>query len=259
MKNFSVILLGCLFVFIVPCFSNAVDIYRSVGLGNTTALDTGTADSNSMSISSGTVYFNNAVPDNVGVGDVIQYDTTGDTTPDAIVFIHGRTSDTEYTVRDALGAVPGDAGATINWSVFRAYTLLAFVRSGTENTGIDAGLVNFDAGNRNLLTNDENFYVACYNDAVDTSSTTWMSWTSGPSNQIKIYTPYLLSEVGISQRHQGKYTTDGYRIEVNNSRPLTLRDAYFQVEGLQLFSNNPGTDLPPKKWTHCTSKIKLPV
>lgn len=237
---FKLKIIFCLLALAHPALLSAAPIYRSVGPGNTTALDTGTADSNTISIGSGTATFNQAVPDNVGVGDVIQYDTTGDTTPDAIVFIHGRTSDTEYTVRDAAGAIPGDAGATQDWSIFRAYITLALLRNGTENTGIDAGLVNFDVGNRNLVSNDENFYVACYNDAVDTSPTTWMSWTSDASHRIKIYTPYLPSEVGVSQRHQGKWTTSGYRIEVTGSRPLTLRDAYFQVEGLQLFSNNPG-------------------
>jgi hypothetical protein len=44
----------------------------------------------------------------------------------------------------------------------------------------------------------------------------------------------------VRQRHQGKYTTSGYRIEVTSARPLTLRNAYIRVEGLQLFSNNPG-------------------
>jgi hypothetical protein len=241
MRNLIYVSIASLIVFGFPVLSGAADIYRSLGPGNTTALDTGTADSNNLTISSGVATFNNAVPDNVGVGDAIQYDTSGDTTPDAIAFIHGRVSAFVYTVRNAAGAIPGDAAATQDWSMFRAYTTMAVIRQATENTGIAAGLVNFDAGNRNLVSNDENFFVACYNDAIETNPTTWMSWISDATHRIKIYTPYLPSEVGTSQRHQGKWTTSAFRIEVTNNRPLTLRDAYFQVEGLQLFSNNPGT------------------
>ena len=47
-----------------------------------------------MTISGSTATFESGLYDNIGVGDAIEYDSDGNDSIDAIVFIHGRTSAT---------------------------------------------------------------------------------------------------------------------------------------------------------------------
>ena len=54
--------------------------------------------------------------------------------------------------------------------------------------------------------------VACYGDGEDVTSVTINCWTTGPDNYIRIYTPTSPSEVGVSQRHDGKWNTSAYRM-----------------------------------------------
>ena len=59
-----------------------------------------------MTISGSTATFDEPLPNRIGVGDAIQYDDDGDgdiDSSDSIVFIHGRTSATEYTVQSLHG------------------------------------------------------------------------------------------------------------------------------------------------------------
>ena len=58
----------------------ATDIYRSVGPGKVIALATGTSPANNLTISGSTAAFTLEIPNNVGVGDVIQYDSDNNTT-----------------------------------------------------------------------------------------------------------------------------------------------------------------------------------
>ncbi len=81
--------------------------------------------------------------------------------------------------------------------------------------------------------------VACYGGATaDNTAVTVDSWTTGPANYIRIYTPFKASEVGTSQRHSGKWDTSKYRLEAvpaYNSCVLMIRAAYAKVEGLQVW------------------------
>ena len=81
--------------------------------------------------------------------------------------------------------------------------------------------------------------VACYGDGEDTASAFIDSWTTGPDNYIKIYTPTSLSEVGTSQRHNGAWDTSAYRISMDGTyfAPIGIRERYVRIDGLQIDSN----------------------
>lgn len=173
-------------------------IYRSVQPGVTAAIGTGTG---TLTISGSTATFSVSQPDSIGVGDAIQYDSDSNGSIDAIAFIHGRTSGTEYTVKNAAGAAPTAVTGDEDWDIFRAYSAYASVEGGTENAGIDAVVRDFDAANRNLDTNGEIFHLACYSGTDSPLAFLWDSWDTSPTEYLEIFSPSLPSEVGTSQKH----------------------------------------------------------
>jgi hypothetical protein len=232
-------------------------IYRSIAPGATTALDTGSADSNQLTINGTTATFSIAVANNVGVGDAIQYDVNGDSvidTNDAVAFITGRVSSTEYTVQTAAGGTPTAVTGDTDWSIFRAYTSLTNAESGTENTGIDADLRNFDTWSdgkdiSGATGSNENWNFACYGNGTtaDELSSAWYigsGWTLSSLNYIRIYSPYLSTEVGISQRHTGVFEANKYYINHTSATQYSalIVYQYVNVDGLQIVKNGTSTD-----------------
>lgn len=174
-------------------------IFRSVQPGVTSALS---ATGGTLTISGSTATFSLAQPDSIGVGDAIQYDSDDNGSIDAICFIHGRTSGTEYTVKNAAGAAPTAVSGDEDWDIFRAYTSIASVEDGTENTGIDAAVRAFDGSARNLDSNAEIFNLAVYAGTEGNDTTIdWDSWDTSATEYINFFAPYLASQVGTSQRH----------------------------------------------------------
>lgn len=223
-------------------FGSAVPIYRSVGPNNTAALAAGT--SNSLTIAGSTATFAFSLPDRIGVGDAIQYDSDNDGAPidanDSIVFIHSRINSKTYTVKTASGGVPTAVATDNDWSIFRAYTSLSLAEAGTENTGIDSDLRNFDTWtNGKDLTDatgsNEVWNIACYGDAADTTAVTIDGWTTDADNFIRIYTPVSKQEVGVSQRHDGKWNTGKYRLETTISN-FHIAENFVCIDGLQFKS-----------------------
>ena len=222
-----------------------VEIFRSVGPGNTSPLHaTGT-----ISIASDTLTFSSAVPNRVGVGDVIEYDSNDDGTIDSLAFIHGRTSSTVFTVKSAAGiSVPDTAsGAEAQWTLCRAYTSLANAESATENSACltQASLENFDSwtGGRDLVTNNEQWSIALYNDAVDSAPVNFDSaWVTEGDNYLRLYTPVSTLEVGMNQRHVGAWGATGYMLNVGtaNAHALQITTLSARVEGLQIYHDAPG-------------------
>jgi hypothetical protein len=211
------------------------DRYRSMGFGNTSPVDEGNAG-HLVTITGTTATFNNPVELNVGLGDAIQYDSDdGDAVIDAIVFIHRRIDSSTFEVRTATGA-SASAITTSNqyWGIYRAYTSLTNADGGSENTGIDAAVRIFDAGNRDISTNDEIWHFACYNDAVNTETLYWNSWITDDLHYIRFFAPVSSSEVGVTQRHNGTWSTAGYRHSVNNVTAMTFLDSRIRIEGLQI-------------------------
>jgi hypothetical protein len=179
-----------------------------------------------------------ALPVNVGVGDVIQYDANGDSSVDTVAFIHRRVSSNRFEVQNSTGANPVAVATDNDWSVFRAYTSLADAESGSENVGIDGGLSNFDtwSGGHDLVTNDLVWNIACYGDAADTTAVTIGGWTTGPSNVLRVFVPIAPSQVGTRQRHHGVWDTSYYH-RVVSGRSIRINDGYVRLEGLQTRSN----------------------
>jgi hypothetical protein len=213
----------------------ATPIYRSVGPGNTSALAAGTG---TFMITGNNAVFAAAMPPNVGVGDAIQYDSNNDTVIDSIAFITSRIDASHYTVQNAAGGIPTPMmAANQAWAIYRAYTSLRSARVGLENNGINTAVRGFEtwSNGRAAVANNEQWNFACYADAADTETTdfVWTAWTTGPNNYIRIYAPYLPDEVGVSQRHNGTYTTSGYRLEDTNGNCLILQNDYIRVEGIQ--------------------------
>ncbi len=220
-------------------------IYRSVGPFNTSSLADYVGEG-VMTLTATSATFAIALPDNVGVGDVIQYDSDNTGGVDTLAFIHGRASSTEYSIRDKNGEYINVASTTITtWGLYRAYTSLFNAEAGTENTGLDDALENFDSWSdgRDLISGNEQWNIALYGDNPDTTVTRFTDWLSSIQNYLKIYTPYLSSEVGVSQRHNGTWTDGAYSLEVevttNNALQFTgypdpYDMDYFVLDGIQI-------------------------
>lgn len=224
-------------------------IYRSVAAeadGDLPALATGGA--NAMTISGSTASFASALPDNVGVGDAIQYDDDGDSDIDAndsIVFIAARTDSQRYTVKTASGAAPTAVAGDTDWSLLRAYTSLANAEDGTENTAIDSDLRDFDSwsGGKDILLSNEQWNIALYANGTtaDTSNVTINGWTTASNNYVRIFTPSVTAEVGRSQRHSGEWDESKYRLDtfVNGGAPsINILENFIRIDGLQIKGTN---------------------
>jgi pimeloyl-ACP methyl ester carboxylesterase len=235
-------------------FSNAVQanfngpfatpIYRSVGYNKTAPLAQGTL--NFMRLSDNQASFAYPLPVNIGVGDVIQYDSDNDGAIDAIAFIHSRISASQYIVRTADAGTPAPVYNNSRWSIYRAYTSLRNAEAGLENEGIDANVRNFDDwdiyGGKDLVSSEEFYNFACYADAVDRSYVTIDGWITGEHNYVRIFTPSLPSEVGISQRHDGTVNAIGYELCPDSpGMPysfIQIEDPYTVIEGIKIKADN---------------------
>ncbi|MDQ1284464.1 MAG: hypothetical protein QG620_812 [Patescibacteria group bacterium] len=223
----------------------ATAIYRSVGPANTADLNTSDW---TMEISETTAFFSGSMPSNVGVGDVLQYDPgTGLT----LAFISGRISSTVFAVQSGDGGTPEAAPAETAVEVFRSYTSLSEAENGTENSSIDAGLSDFDAWSdgKDLTITDQQWNIVCYGDAEDTTmGVVIQGWTTDADNYLRIYAPYLASEVGTSQRHSGVWDDNKYRLVVSDDFPegpplaintgSDVSSVNVWIDGLQIFTNS---------------------
>jgi hypothetical protein len=210
-------------------------LYRSVGT-TATALANGTG--NALSISGSTATFGNGLSNSIGVGDVIQYDSNGDSTIDALAFIHGRTDSQTYTVKNKDGGMPTAVTGDNDWAIYRAYTSLSNWASQTENSNITEPTEDDVNPSKDLVAANTLMMVACYKDGADTSITTIDGWTTGASNYIRIYTPKEQTEVGTSQRHTGVAGT-GYRIAPVDATQqgyniIHTKAEYTRIEGIEI-------------------------
>jgi hypothetical protein len=208
-------------------------LYRSVGTTET-SLASGAA--NALTISGSTASFGSALANNIGVGDVIHYDSDGNSSIDALAFVHGRTSAQSYTVKDKNGATPTAVVGDNNWAIHRAYTSLANWESQTENDNITEPVEDDVNPPLNLMAADASLFVACYADGADATAVTISGWTTGPASSIGIFTPYSSGQVGASQRHTGVWDATKYRLvaSVAFGPVLRISEEYVRVAGLQI-------------------------
>jgi hypothetical protein len=188
-----------------------------------------------VEISGTTATFSGPMPDNIGVGDALTYVSGGN----RLAFITGRTSSTVYTVSSKDGTIPASALAGTAVGVYRAYNSLDGWESQIENPNIPEPTENDVNPSTNLVSSNTVMMVAAYGDGADTTSLILDSWTTGPTNYIKIYTPSTSNEVGVSQRHNGAWDSAAYRISMDGSyfAPIGIFERYVRIEGLQIDSN----------------------
>lgn len=229
--NFKMLILTALLGVNTLAWAAPVDIYRSVGPNNSTALADSGLGAVSFDINNGVLTFSSGMPNNVGVGDVVQY-YSGSTY--FLVFVHGRLSSTQYQVRNADGSTPADVPSNANWSIYRAYQSLKDAVGGTENSAIDSSVSNFDSGPHDLTASNEIWHIACYGDAVDNAQVDISGWGTSLTQYLHIFTPYASSQVGISQRHDGVWTNGAYRLILNNKNALQSDTNHILIEGLQI-------------------------
>ncbi|MCH2535018.1 MAG: hypothetical protein MK008_11300, partial [Bdellovibrionales bacterium] len=241
---------------ISDAFNISQKIYRSVGGNNTAPLYcgstiTGCAGKNeSVTFSESSVSFSGAVPDNIGVGDVIVWDSNSSAsinTGDDLAFFYKRLSSTEFEVRAANGEILSSTYSGTNWAIVRAYTSVGgavdSVSGGTENSVltslIGAAKADFDSysGGKDLVTSNEQLNVAVYMDtSISEESIINTGWVTDDHRYIRIYTPYLPEEVGAPQRHNGYF--DASKVLVDNTDLLNnifvINTKYTVIEGLTL-------------------------
>lgn len=206
----KIILILIALLLVIPFTAEAqIVIKRSIRPGNTSVIHD--LSTNAITISGSTLTATNPFPDSIGVGDAVQYDSSNSGAVTSIAFLHSRTSSTVWTVKRANGAAPSPCTADTDGDVFAAYTSISNYVAGTENTGISATVRNFDTWTTSLITTTQNRHVVCY-PGTDTSVGSFNSWDSNSTYKLEIYTPEAITDVGTSQRHQGKLTGRCYLV-----------------------------------------------
>jgi hypothetical protein len=213
--------------------NGAKEVFYSVGQ-NTADHKTGTPTI-TITISSGIATFSTAqTAANMGVGDRVIYGGS------SVAYIRSKISTTQWTLVTATGGTPIDvASQTVN-SISHEYTSLSDAIAGAS----DANHLN----TTDLVAGNYILNIPCYFDSgPDIAPVTITGYTTGSSNYIKIYTPNNIStEVNQSQRHQGMWTTNSYRLEISGTaaRAITIYQNYSSIEGLQigLFGADGGFD-----------------
>lgn len=249
-------------ILVIPFTAEAqTAIYRSVK-NTTSAIATGSGNDLTVDNSTSTATFASALPDSVGVGCMLQYDDDNDgdiDVNDSIVAIHSRISSTVFTVKTAAGAAPtSTAAADQDWSIFHAYTTLANCEAGTENTGIDVDIRAFDTGNRNISSgvNNEQWHIAIYRgNAAVFDFNGWTTGTTDDGNYIRIFAPILTTDVGVSQRHNGVFTTSRAHILISGTSNLIQSGSQYRFEGVQISSSGGG--FPINVLSSASMKIRV--
>ena len=176
--------------------------FRSVG-GATTDLNVAGL---TMTIAATEAVFSGALPDNIGIGDAVQYQTGTDF---HLAFVYARTGADRLQLRDASDAAPTPCPPATAARIYRAYNSLSEWQSLAENPAID-GSVRGGNLDRDLVGADVALIVACYADQPEVGHVDVRSWLASPRNFVKIVTPIEPWEVGRSQRHDG--TFGGYQL-----------------------------------------------
>ncbi|MBK9037962.1 MAG: LamG domain-containing protein [Bdellovibrionales bacterium] len=235
---------------------SATQIYRSVGPGKNSYLADGAL--NQMTISNSVATFTHPLPDNVGLGDAIQYDSSaggngsGLGSVDRIVFVHRRISSTKYLVKQADGSGADATFGDRDWSVCRAYTdlwsAIGDSGGGSENDLIDLLVRDFDffsnSGGDDLTVANRIWNVVLYGDGVQGNPIYVWNWTTDSLRYLRLFTPVWPTEVGVSQRHFGQWTEKAFRMGVptvgGDGNRLSVKTNTVTVDGLQIMVDDDG-------------------
>jgi hypothetical protein len=205
----------------------ATYIYYSVGQ-NTSDHKTG-SPTITLSGYAATLNVGQTAP-NMGVGDLITY--TGGS-----CYITSKTNDDKmhWNCQNATGGTAPQVSSVSVTTISHAFGSLASAFGGLGWYG--SGHLNTD----NLIGLNYILNLPCYYDGgPDTAYVAANSGITGANNYIKIYTPYnTSSEVNVSQRHDGKWNTEKYRLEVEDVMGIWIQKNHYRVDGLQIATNNP--------------------
>ncbi len=218
-------------------------LFRSVG-NDPSNLNTVGA---TVSINLGTATTSLDLPANIGVGDVIQYGS-----PLQIAFISGRTSSSTYSIQSWNGTYP-TATTSATAAIYRAHLHLADwgdANNRTANTSINSAVRHFvtDYGH-DLDASSTPLAIACYaSSSADTLPVTIDNWITSTSSYIRIFTPVSSSEVGVSQRHNGKWDASKYNLTIADNKGITINLAtynrFLRIEGLQVYISDVNSNYP---------------
>ncbi len=238
--------------------SSVTILYRSVGAGSTAALASGTSNALTMTVlgpGSGLATFQNSLALNIGVGDVVVYDSAGAGTNavSSYAFIKRRISDTQYILQSASGATPTTTVGDLDWQIFRAYTSLSDAVNQIENVSVNALFPNFD-NDLDLVTRNITWNICLYADALDTASVTIDGWATDATHYLRVYTPTSKFEVGTSQRHNGVWGS-GYKLYPAIGSGIDIRDEYVRVHGLQVEVN--GSSAMQVQWNSLGVAVEI--
>ncbi len=210
-----------------PFYYTPNAVYYSVGQ-NTSDHKTGTP---TVTVSGKTATFSVAqTATNMGVGDVITYGGSNK------CYISGKISGTVWTCTSAKADTPVQAtNATVN-SITHAF--------GSVSNAVYGATTPSYLGTSDLVIGNYQLNIPCYYDSgpSDTASSLYLTGiVTGPGNHIKIYTPVnTASECNRSQRHDGKWKTDAFRIENADTAVIYSNLNHIEFEGLQIASTRGG-------------------
>jgi len=207
--------------------SAATNVYYSVGQDGATDRKTGTP---TVTVSGTTATFSEAQIGNIGVGDVVTYNTNDK------CYISGKTSQTVWSCVSNTGGNPpaAAAGTTVN-SIKRVYTSLAAAVNSAGGANVLLGTADLTSNGGYILN-----FPCYYDTGADINGTEVAGWTTDATQYIKIYTPNNTSnEVNVSQRHSGKWDNNKYRLEANNPYGfVNIADSFVRIDGLQIKINS---------------------
>lgn len=192
-------------------------IFYSIKVTTSSALYSGNA-----SAADGYLTLASAAANNIGIGDEIQVGSNR-------YYIRKRVDTTHFRIQNsaANSGVPGYRGITFSLTsiaIYRAYSSLSAAEAGfvdsnhlnSSNMGTSRVIVNFCG----------------YNDGDDTTNLTFAG--NNPTSECYpfVYVPYLSTEVGVSQRHAGKFTASAYRFANGTGAGIQSTDDYLDIEGI---------------------------
>jgi flagellar hook capping protein FlgD len=238
-RSFAIVIFGLILLVSSVYGATPTSIYRSVGPGNTADLAQVQATGNTLVVVGGTASFVLDLPDQIGIGDVIAYDSDGNMTRDSLAMITGRTTADIFSVRSMDGTTnpSGTAVPDVYFRIYRAYTSLYNAERGSANSSVPVPFDTWSSG-RDLVSNNEVWNIVCYADAPDTTNLIFNGWTTSTTNNLKIFTPYLSNQVGVSQRHTGKWTSTAYSLQIASATCIQIDTNHISIAGLQ-FNINP--------------------
>lgn len=227
-------------------------IYRSIGIGSTTALETRTSSgTNETIIADSIITFDSNVALNIGIGDAIVVDHDTPIGFEDIFFIRKRIAANQFLLNDKDGEeLSSDFSTITDWQIFRAYSSLTDSNEQTENTGIPVEVRDFDTS-RDAVSDNRAWHFAFYADAAWNLTTRHNigTWNLSGDNYLRYFVPFLSTEVGTTQRHQGQWDSSKALITFMADREYSWpfmqrgsgKDAV-RVEGFQFQLDSNGYD-----------------